>query len=35
VVLLDSKLPLARILSIDPRFELIYHDNIATVYGHR
>jgi len=35
VVLLDSKLPLAKILTIDPRFRLIYHDDIATVYAHR
>jgi len=32
VVLLDSKLPLAKILSIDPRFQLVFHDDIATVY---
>jgi hypothetical protein len=32
VVLLDSKLPLAKILTIDPRFQLVYHDDIATVY---
>ena len=35
VVLLDSKLPLAKILTIDPRFRLIYHDDLATVYAHR
>lgn len=33
VVLLDSKLPLAKILSIDPRFRLVYHDEIATVFA--
>lgn len=32
LVLVDSKLPLAKILSIDPRFRLVYHDEIATVY---
>ena len=35
VVLLDSNLPLAKILSIDGRFELVYHDQIATVYARR
>lgn len=35
VVLLDSKLPLAKVLTIDPRFELVYHDEIATVFAHR
>ena len=35
LVLLDSKLPLARILSIDPRFRLVYRDEIATVYVRR
>lgn len=32
VVVLDSHLPLAKILTIDPRFRLVYHDDIATVY---
>ena len=32
VVLLDSGLPLAKILTIDPRFKLVYKDQIATVY---
>ncbi|MGB9471070.1 MAG: hypothetical protein WBQ59_17105 [Candidatus Acidiferrum sp.] len=32
VVVLDSRLPLAKILTIDPRFRLVYHDDIATVY---
>ncbi|HTZ45991.1 MAG TPA: hypothetical protein VMH20_00260 [Verrucomicrobiae bacterium] len=32
VVILESKLPLAQILTIDPRFRLVYHDDIATVY---
>jgi hypothetical protein len=35
VVLLDSQLPLAKILSIDPRFRLVYRDEIATVYARR
>ncbi len=33
VVLLESKLPLAKILTIDPRFRLLYHDEIATVFA--
>jgi len=35
VVLLDSNLPLAKILTIDPRFQLIFHDEIATVFARR
>jgi len=35
VVILDSTLPLAKILTIDPRFELIYRDQIATVFARR
>jgi hypothetical protein len=35
LVLLDSKLPLAKILSIDPKFRLVYHDEIATVYARK
>ncbi len=35
VVLLGSEMPLAKILSVDPRFQLIYHDDIATVYARR
>jgi hypothetical protein len=35
VVLLDSDLPLAKILTVDPRFTLVYSDQIATVYAHR
>jgi hypothetical protein len=35
VVLLDSRLPLAKILTIDPRFQLVYRDQIATVYARR
>lgn len=33
LVVLDSKLPLAKILSIDSRFRLVYRDDIATVYA--
>jgi hypothetical protein len=32
LVVLDSHLPLAKILTIDPRFRMVYHDDIATVY---
>jgi len=35
VVLLGSEMPLAKILSVDPRFQLIYHDDIATAYAKR
>lgn len=35
VVLLDSDLPLAKILTADPRFQLVYRDQIATVYARR
>lgn len=35
VVLLGSEMPLAKILSVDPRFQLIYHDEIATAYARR
>jgi len=35
VVILDSKLPLAKVLTVDPRFTLIYHDDIATVFARR
>lgn len=35
VVIIESQLPLAKLLSIDPRFKLIYHDDIATVYVHQ
>ena len=35
VVLLDSNLPLAKVLTVDPRFRLMYHDDIATVFGRR
>jgi len=35
VVLLGSDLPLAKILSVDQRFQLVFHDEIATVYARR
>lgn len=35
VVLLGTEMPLAKILSVDPRFQLIYHDDIATAYARR
>ena len=35
LVIIDSRLPLAKILTIDPRFRLIYRDDIAIVYQHR
>ncbi|MGA3087432.1 MAG: hypothetical protein ABSD75_02395 [Terriglobales bacterium] len=35
VVLLDSQLPLAKILTIDSRFRLVYRDGTATVYARR
>ena len=35
VVVLNSELPLAKLLSVDSRFRLIYQDKIATVYAHR
>jgi len=35
VVLLDSELPLAKILTVDLRFRLIYRDQIATVFARR
>jgi len=35
VVLLDSELPLAKILTVDPRFDLVYRDKIATVFARR
>lgn len=35
VVVLDSTLPLAKVLTIDPRFRLIYQDKIATVFARR
>jgi hypothetical protein len=34
-VILDSTLPLAKILTVDPRFELIFRDQIATVFARR
>lgn len=35
VVILDSTLPLAKILTVDPRFSLVYRDQIATVFARR
>jgi len=32
LVILDSTLPLAKILTIDGRFRMVYHDDIATVF---
>jgi hypothetical protein len=32
VVLLDSNLPLAKILTVDPRFRLVYRDGTASVF---
>ena len=35
VVLLGSEMPLAKILTVDPRFQLVFHDDIATVFARR
>jgi hypothetical protein len=35
VVLLGSEMPLAKILTVDPRFQLVYHDDLATVFARR
>ncbi len=35
VVVLDASLPLAKILTTDPRFQLIYQDPLAVVFAHR
>jgi hypothetical protein len=35
VVLLGSNIPLAKVLTVDPRFQLVYHDSIATVFARR
>jgi hypothetical protein len=35
LVVLQSKLPLAKVLIIDPRFTLIYRDEVATVFARR
>ena len=35
VAVLDSTLPLAKVLTIDPRFRLIYQDKIASVFTRR
>jgi len=34
-VILESRIPLSKILTIDPRFRLVYQDQIATVYARR
>jgi len=35
LVILDSTLPLAKVLTIDTRFQMVYHDDIATVFMRR
>jgi len=35
VVILDSQLPLARVLTVDPRFTLVYQDAVASVFARR
>jgi len=35
VVVLDSQLPLAKVLTVDSRFQLVYRDAIATVFARR
>lgn len=35
VVLLSSDLPLAKVLTVDARFQLVYRDSIATVFARR
>ncbi len=35
IVLLDANMPLAKILTADPRFQLIYQDPIAVVFARR
>jgi hypothetical protein len=35
LVILESRTPLSKILTIDPRFRLVYRDQIATVYARR
>ena len=35
IVLLASEMPLAKILTVDPRFQLVFHDDIATVFARR
>jgi hypothetical protein len=35
IVLLSSEMPLAKILTVDSRFQLVYHDDIATVFSRR
>jgi hypothetical protein len=35
VVLLDATMPLAKVLTADPRFQLIYQDSLAVVFARR
>jgi hypothetical protein len=35
VVLLDASMPLAKILTADPRFQLVYQDQLAVVFARR
>jgi hypothetical protein len=35
LVILDSTLPLAKLLTVDNRFQMVYHDDIATVFTRR
>ena len=35
VVVLDATMPLAKILTVDPRFQLIYQDQLAVVFARR
>lgn len=35
VVLLDSQLPLAKILAADPRFQMVFRDQISTMFARR
>ncbi len=35
IVLLDSELPLAKVLTVDPRFTMIYQDSVAVVFARR
>ncbi len=35
IVLLGSEMPLAKILTVDSRFQLVYHDDIATAFARR
>jgi hypothetical protein len=35
IVLLSADLPLAKVLTADSRFQLIYQDQLAVVFAHR